>query len=577
MQMNYTNNQTSLKLELDWTPKENHIVWAIDSIVESIPMDELTARSSWTGRPEYPAKMLLKMLLFAYSRKTFSGRLISEMAEENLPMRWLMGNVLTVPSYRTINRFRVSDKNKELVELLFVTFRNRLNQLGLIDDSALFIDGTKLLANANKFTFVWRKSHEKFEPKLDEKAVQLYKELIQENVDISIKEESDVPLTSKELADVSDQLDSNINELDKIIENEPVKVGGSKNKRLRRKLKHYNHLLKNDLIPRKKKYEVAKGIFGDRNSFSKTDTDATFMRMKEDPMKNGQLKPGYNLQVASQNQFALYYDIYQRPTDTRTLIPFLTDIFNQTPHAADYVVADAGYGSEMNYQFITDELNAEYLIPYGMYEKELTRSYHKDKKKVANWNYNEFDDVFTDLDGIEFHFLRYSIRHDKYGFERKFKVYRAIEYFYDPIRQEMATTKMGNPRQISINANWEYFKNKAKESLSSEVGQSVYAQRKTDVEPIFANLKAHLSFNRVSVRGLENVKVETGLALMANNLAKIAKLFVLSYRISKNEMIIPIIGICHLVFIFELGLMSRSLFYEINSFRNCFLSLKNCL
>ena len=189
MQMNYTNNQTSLKLELDWTPKENHIVWAIDSIVESIPMDELTAKSSWTGRPEYPAKMLLKMLLFAYSRKTFSGRLISEMAEENLPMRWLMGNVLTVPSYRTINRFRVSDKNKELVELLFVTFRNRLNQLGLIDDSALFIDGTKLLANANKFTFVWKRSHEKFEPKLDEKAVQLYKKLIQENVDISIKEE----------------------------------------------------------------------------------------------------------------------------------------------------------------------------------------------------------------------------------------------------------------------------------------------------------------------------------------------------------------------------------------------------
>src|SRR5699024_10573191 len=176
MQMNYINNQTSLKIEMDWIPKDNHIVWAIDAIVESIPIDDLEAESSWTGRPEYPAKMLLKMLLFAYSRKVFAGRKISEMAEENLPMRWLMGNILTIPSYRTINRFRTGDHSKELIKRLFLTFRNRLNQLELIDDSALFIDGTKILANANKYTFVWKKSVEKAEPKLDAKTDALYDE-----------------------------------------------------------------------------------------------------------------------------------------------------------------------------------------------------------------------------------------------------------------------------------------------------------------------------------------------------------------------------------------------------------------
>ncbi|WP_162261230.1 transposase [Companilactobacillus kimchiensis] len=188
-----------------------------------------------------------------------------------------------------------------------------------------------------------------------------------------------------------------------------------------------------------------------------------------------------------------------------------------------------------------------------MYEKELTRSYHKDKRKVANWNYNELIDVFTDLDGIEFHFLRYSVRHDKYGYERKFKVYRAVEYFDDPTRQKLATTKMGNQRQISINANWEYFKNKAKESLSSEIGQSVYAQRKTNIEPIFANLKAHLLFNRVSVRGIENVKSEIGLALMANNLAKLARLFDVSNQSQRNEMInSKFVGII-ISFLFRIG------------------------
>ena len=200
---------------------------------------------------------------------------------------------------------------------------------------------------------------------------------------------------------------------------------------------------------------------------------------------------------------------------------------------------DTGYGSEMNYQFITDELEANYLIPYGMYEKEMTRSYHKDKRKVANWNYDESNDTFTDLDGIEFKFLRYSVRHDKYGDERNFKVYQSVEYFEDPTRENLATTKKGYRRQININANWEYFKNKAKEQLSSEVGQSIYAQRKIDVEPIFADLKAHLSFNRLSVRGLENAKIEIGLALMSNNLAKLARLLSYPTEYQKNTIGIP--------------------------------------
>src|SRR5699024_5766167 len=133
-----------------------------------------------------------------------------------------------------------------------LTFRNRLNQLELIDDSALFIDGTKILANANKYTFVWRKSVEKAEPKLDAKTDALYDEVIQNSVDIEVSKETSRSLNSTELAEISTHIDTKISELDEAIKTEKVAVGGSKNKRLRRKLKHYNHLLKNDLIPRKK-------------------------------------------------------------------------------------------------------------------------------------------------------------------------------------------------------------------------------------------------------------------------------------------------------------------------------------
>ncbi|MBL3530452.1 transposase [Companilactobacillus zhachilii] len=201
--------------------------------------------------------------------------------------------------------------------------------------------------------------------------------------------------------------------------------------------------------------------------------------MKEDPMKNGQLKPGYNLQMASENQFAVFYQVFQRPTDTRTLIPFMKSIFHRAPHVTKCVVADAGYGSEMNYQSLTDDFEVKYLIPYGMYEKEQTKKYHKDRRKVSNWTYDEKDDEYTDFDGIIFKFDHYSTRHDSYGDEREFKVYKTVEYFEDPKREALATTKSGRRRQISINNNWLYFKSLAKEQLTSDEGRKIYKLRKT--------------------------------------------------------------------------------------------------
>ncbi|WP_258542039.1 transposase, partial [Klebsiella variicola] len=123
----------------------------------------------------------------------------------------------------------------------------------------------------------------------------------------------------------------------------------------------------NNYIDRLKKYIKDLYVMGERNSYSKADNDATFMRMKEDHMKNGQLKPGYNLQIATNSQFVLSYDLFQNPTDTRTLIPFLTMIQNTFGYLPEYIVADAGYGSEQNYMAIIDDFNKTPLITYGMF------------------------------------------------------------------------------------------------------------------------------------------------------------------------------------------------------------------
>src|SRR5690606_35689646 len=136
----------------------------------------------------------------------------------------------------------------------------------------------------------------------------------------------------------------------------------------RSELKKPIKLIRTDIIPRLQKYKQHHEIFGERNSFSKTDPDATFMRMKEDHMKNGQLKPGYNVQMATENQFILYYTLHQRPTDTRCFIPHLEKLAASRLPMPKTVIADAGYGSEENYLYALGEEKEprfDYLIPYG--------------------------------------------------------------------------------------------------------------------------------------------------------------------------------------------------------------------
>ncbi|RNB43000.1 IS4/IS5 family transposase, partial [Staphylococcus aureus] len=160
--------------------------------------------------------------------------------------------------------------------------------------------------------------------------------------------DGDSDLTIEEIDLIGSHLDKEIEDLNHSIENEDCAQIRKQTRKKRTEIKKFKNKF-DDYSERKSKYEEQKSILKDRNSFSKTDHDATFMRMKEDHMKNGQLKPGYNLQIATNSQFVLSYDLFQNPTDTRTLIPFLTMIQNTFGYLPEYIVADAGYGSEQNY------------------------------------------------------------------------------------------------------------------------------------------------------------------------------------------------------------------------------------
>ncbi|MFC6345674.1 transposase, partial [Vagococcus carniphilus] len=185
---------------------------------------------------------------------------------------------------------------------------------------------------------------------------------------------------------------------------------------------------------RKKKYKQQYQIFKERNSFSKIDIDATFMKMKEDHMMNGQLKPAYNVQIATNNQYVLAYDTFSNPTDFKTMIPFLTTIKESYFELPNYIVADAGYGSEENYQAILDDFERTPLITYTMYQKEQTKKYKQNPFITNNWKYNELTDSYTCPNNRELSFRNYSTRNDKQGFTKQLKMYECETCIDCPVR-----------------------------------------------------------------------------------------------------------------------------------------------
>jgi transposase len=515
----YNINQLVLPLNFEMSLQENDIAFAINDLVESIPEEAFDAFKKTTGCPAYPPRMMLKIILCGYTQSVFSGRKIEALLKDSLRMMWLAQG--HEPSYRTINRFRVNPSVNTLLQQCFVQFRCQLIQAKEIEEEAIFIDGTKIEANANKYTFVWKKAVDKYSAALIEKSKEKYQKLVEQLIIPALESDHDDELSIEDLETISDSLQEVVDNLTDRIE-ESDDVAERKALRSERKWPKQHLKLFKDFIERKMKYTQSQEVFDGRNSYSKTDKDATFMRMKEDHMKNGQLKPGYNVQIATEGQYTLAYALYPNPTDTRTLIPFLNRIesnFFSLPH---YIVADAGYGSEQNYHDIIENRGLTPLITYNNYRKEKKKKYKQNPFIVDNWTYIAEDNVYICPNDKRVTYQYESHRKDRYGFVRTFDVYECEDCHGCPLREHCTKAKEGNNRRVYINKIWEQQKAYIRAKLSDEKTGKIYGKRKIDVEPVFGFLKAILGFTRFSLRGKERVENELGFALMAVNLRKFA-------------------------------------------------------
>ena len=251
MHIHYNTNQTTLPLELACILPQDHLVFTIEKVVNALEDCHFHAFYHNFGRPSYHPKMLVSTLLFAYSQGIFSGRKIEKMMIENLAMQYLTGQL--VVSYRTINRFRIAEGMEELIRDLFIDLNLRLKMEELVTLDCLFIDGTKIEANANKYSFVWKKATDKFSAKLQEQIQAYFQEEITPLIHQAIALDEKESITSEQLTEFAQVLEEELEKLNQDMEETPVK-GKDERKTQRRKLKKVLRKVKDDFSVRAEKY-----------------------------------------------------------------------------------------------------------------------------------------------------------------------------------------------------------------------------------------------------------------------------------------------------------------------------------
>ena len=374
-----TSNQNVLfPVSLSEKIAPNHPVRVVNSVVDALDISCLLWAYKGGGTSSYHPRMMLKVLFYAYLTNIYSCRKIEKALQENIHFMWLSGN--STPDFRTINDFRGKRlKTHKIVVFspLFYYYRNPAMSVWMYSISM----APKWNRHPTAYTFVWRGSVEKNKAKLESKIQAILSE-----VDRHIEQDKQ-ERTPDALPDMdSCGLREKVSALNKRLSG----MNKAEQKQVRK--------LQEEYLPRLAKYESQLEKLGDRNSFSKTDEDATFMRMKEDHMKNGQLKPAYNIQIATENQFITNLGIYRRAGDTGTLISFLKD-FRETYHRqSSIVVADTGYGSEQNYEFM-ENASIEAFVKYNYFHKEQKRAWKKDAFAIQNLYYNQVTGLLRMPDG----------------------------------------------------------------------------------------------------------------------------------------------------------------------------------
>ena len=514
MQIDYTAYETGYQLKL---PMETEIFIAKDSpvrllnaVVERMDIRNITRSYSRMGRNEYPPRILLKILLYAYVRHIYSSREIERACRENIHFMYLLEEY-PPPDHNTICRFRskyLAGNEKELLEQMTAL----LVEWGFVSLESVFIDGTKIEANANRYSFVWKKSTEKSRTKLLAKiARELPAVVALSGVKWRISEEVEIRHLKKLRKKLYEKRER---------ENIVFVTGKGHHKTGLQKTVETVE----DWLSKLKRYTRDLHICGERNSYCKTDHDATFMHMKEDHMRNGQLKPGYNVNVAASEEFIIGNYISADRNDVHTLIPFME---NLRRYKIRNVVADAGYESEENYCYFEERPNMALYVKPSNHEQKKKRKYRTDIGRRENMAYDADADSYTCAAGKQLSFDYDKNSKTKTGFVMTTSVYSCKECAGCPMKEKCI--RAGSSKKpleernkvIYVSRRFAAQREAMEERINTEQGKLLRVNRSIQAEGVFAMVKEDMNFRRFLLRGSVKVTVEWTLLSLAYNILKL--------------------------------------------------------
>lgn len=513
---NYTINQgfyqLKLPLNIDCIIPDNDSVRLLSQFVEEMDLKDLYVTYSRIRENQANPRQMLKIVLYSYMNHNYSSRLMETYCKRDINFMYLLEDA-PAPDHSTFARFR-SLHFAPCAECILAEMSNFLHDLGETSGEAIFIDGTKIEACANKYTFVWKKSVTKNQAKLLEKLADFVAEC-EEQYGLKLIYHNIVKM--KHVKRLRKKLYS-------IKASEGIKFVhgiGKRKSPLQRSIEKLEEYLE-----KLKEYTQKVHICGNRNSYSKTDKDATFMRMKEDAMGNGQLKAGYNVQHGVDSEYITWLTVGPQPTDTTTLIPFLKNMETHLKFKYEKVVADAGYESEENYAYLNSNEQLAFIKPSN-YEISKTRKYKTDIGLVDNMEYHDDGDYYICRNGKRLEVCNVITRKSKTGYRSEKTIYACEDCsnciyrsncirgnnFKAPIEERV--------KKLEVAKVFKRYREETLARITSDEGCQLRMNRSIQAEGSFGEIKQDMGFRRFLCKGQQNVLAESILLAMAHNINKL--------------------------------------------------------
>lgn len=490
-------NQLFLPIDFEIKIAENDPVRKLVEICEELDYTELYKRYVRKWRKVSP-ETLFELVVFGYMQKRYSTRQIEEACRTDIRFMWILQNE-PVPDHSTIDRF-LDKRLADVIEDLFYQLVDKLYALGEVRFKNMFVDGTKLEANANRYTFVWKKAV----------ATNLKK--------LEAKIEAQLPVIAARYGMASwvsaEEAFEALYSHAQMMRIEFVHGSGKRKTQLQKDIEFIG-----EFTEKKAEYLEHLGKMKNRNSYSKTDTDATFMRMKDDYMRNGQLKPGYNMQIGVESEYIVACGAFSNCTDVQTLIPFLERFFSRTGRRMEQIIADAGYESSENYMYLEEHGQKSFIKPTN-YEISKTRKYKADRYSIEHMRYDEDSDYFICENGEILRFYREETKRTVNGYETHIRYYRNDSCEGCPHFGKCHRSKRGF-REIAVNQKFLCHRRQSLDNIVSDEGVLLRVNRSIQVEGAFGVLKQDYSFRRFMFRGKRNIEMQFFLLAFAFDIQKL--------------------------------------------------------